>query len=329
MAVLVLFLAYFAIGLIWYFRNRLRAPLFQIMAAPALMVLLWPIFLYSEILTLWSAKRFRVGFAAYDSEQPLSMEIPEYKFFASWADAIVFAKDLTRSSGRKVTIHDEARYDQGLSGYSPRYVTLTPAGEVVDTSSSRMRCALLKQAKKLELQVNQNSGVPISNLRSFASILLGTIYGMSVWKGFELGLEYVLQENDSGLLEWPLIYAAVRGSAGGAGAFLAAYSAQSAIYGIIAAALICADTIGVHLLEPELLDGYMLAITLVLTTVLSLASAFYGSKLPLGNEDAIRGLFLGVSWKHWLWLWIPFFLMIANAVWAVVSLSRFLGLGMF
>lgn len=66
MAIPVLLLAYFAVGLIWHYRNRLRAPLFQIMAAPVFIVLLWPISLYLEIKKLWSAKRFRVGFAAYD-----------------------------------------------------------------------------------------------------------------------------------------------------------------------------------------------------------------------------------------------------------------------
>jgi|CXWL01.1.fsa_nt_gi hypothetical protein len=67
----------------------------------------------------------------------------------SWNDAIVLAKDLTRSSGRKVTISDEARYDKGLSGYGPRWVTLASTGEVIDASSSQFHEKYTNEVVKL------------------------------------------------------------------------------------------------------------------------------------------------------------------------------------
>jgi TPR repeat protein len=149
MAILMLCLAYFAVGLIWFYRNRLKAPEYQIYAAPVLIILTWPIALFFEIKKLWSTKRFRVGFAAYDPDQPERMEIPEYKFFASWSDAVHCARFLARSSKSKVTIYDEARYDKGISGFVPRWVTVAPGGGVILASSSQIRQEYLNAAAVL------------------------------------------------------------------------------------------------------------------------------------------------------------------------------------
>lgn len=171
-----------------------------------------------------------------------------------------------------------------------------------------------------------NQAASISGLRKIASIFLGFFYGGSLLNGVENGLEFVTQANDEYVLgQWPIAEAVVRVAAGGLGAFLTAYSAQSASFGVWAGGIFALAIILLSFFVLDELPSTLSWITVLSVVSVSFPAASYGQKFPLPAEDARSGRLFGVSWKHWLWLWFPWQLMIANAVWVAYPASLQLG----
>jgi hypothetical protein len=63
----------------------------------------------------------------------------------------------------------------------------------------------------------------------------------------------------------------------------------------------------------------------LIATAVGVAAAQYGRKLPLYAGDLATGRLFGVTWKHWLWLWLPWQYAVANAMWLGCPLSGLLG----
>lgn len=161
--------------------------------------------------------------------------------------------------------------------------------------------------------------------RQLGSIILGICYGGSLINGFDRGLDFVLKEEYVSV-QLPWVEAAVQVLSGTLAAFLAAYSARSTVYGIAAGGIVSAIILS---LNPLILDEQISLVrwfAAALVIVTSLPAAFYGTKLPLEVGDTRYGRLFGVSWKHWLWLWFPWQLMIANAVWVAYPASLQLGI---
>lgn len=156
--------------------------------------------------------------------------------------------------------------------------------------------------------------------RKLSAILLGLFYGGSFVNGIALGLNYVARSEDF-LSEWPIVESGTSLISVGLMGLFAAYSARSASSGIIASAIGAA--VFFFLPFQSAFGRHYLCLLFFL---LGVGGTFYGRTLPISAEDLQAGRLFGVDWKHWLWLWLPWQYVIANAVWlgtpAVLLLSR-------
>ena len=153
----------------------------------------------------------------------------------------------------------------------------------------------------------------ISIARKFASIAFGVVYGGCLLNGFEDGLNNVLNSKDFSLIQWPLMWTVSDAVIG----FLAGYCSQSWLSGVAALAVSPA----IFYLMFGQAFPFISPSAVMLMLVAGATGAFCGQRLRLSEEDAYSGRLLGISWAHWLWLWLPFRLIIAEAVWAVYPLS--------
>jgi len=160
----------------------------------------------------------------------------------------------------------------------------------------------------------------ISTRRKFASVLFGIFYGGSLVNGIEFGLEHVLDVEDYVIGQWPLVEITIQIASVMLVAFLSAYSAQSFLTGALAGGIV---SIVVMALAAFLYQAgiFFSCIVVVLGLGVSIPAALYGKRLTLSTEDFSTGRLFGVSWKHWMWLWLPWQGMIANAVWLIYPVS--------
>jgi hypothetical protein len=160
----------------------------------------------------------------------------------------------------------------------------------------------------------------ISNRRKVASVIFGFFYGGTFINGISTGLDYVLRGEEYSLGQWPLAEAGVLLISVVLAGLSAAYVARSLLPGIIASATTSA--LFFFLLSQINQSFYYLPFIFFL---FSIPAAFYGKVLPVQEEDIRLGLVFGVSWKHWLWLWLPWQGMIADAVWLIYPVSLLAG----
>ncbi|MBC8232233.1 hypothetical protein H8E77_22025 [bacterium] len=150
----------------------------------------------------------------------------------------------------------------------------------------------------------------ISNRRKIASVIFGFWYGGSFFNGIGTGLDYILRGEEDSLGQWALAEAGVLLISIVLVGLSAAYVARSLLPGIIASATVSSLSFLVFSLINQ--SFYY---TPFIFFLFSIPAAFYGKVLPVQEEDIRLGLVFGVSWKHWLWLWLPWQGVIANAVW--------------
>lgn len=148
-------------------------------------------------------------------------------------------------------------------------------------------------------------------LRRLSAVPLGVFYGGSFVNGIIKGLAYVTESSGYSLSQWPAVEFSTNLVATMLMGFFSSYSSRSALIGIIASGIGASI---VYFLPQETLflpANYWSASALIL----SVPGTLYGRSLPLPMEDLPTGRLLGVDWKHWLWLWLPWQYVIADSVW--------------
>lgn len=157
----------------------------------------------------------------------------------------------------------------------------------------------------------------ISGMRAFGALLFGLAYGGGVVNGVDRGLAYVSGNLDYSVLATPDTGLALYWASTVLIGLFAGYVGRSVTLGGLAAAFSAA----LLLLIPRFLFVESLPSSTLLfaasTTgfVAGVIAAAVGSRLPVEPSDIERGRVLGVSWGHWLWLWLPWQYVISNAVW--------------
>lgn len=142
--------------------------------------------------------------------------------------------------------------------------------------------------------------------RKASSVLLGFFYGGSIVNGVEHGVGLFLPVSH-GLADWPTLAPLTRLCASVLAAFLAGYSAQSIAPGLLA----CASVLPAFFLPWSKLT---IPVSL-LAAIAGVGVSAVAARRPLPEADLSHGRLFGVSWKHWLWLWLPWQLIVAQGVW--------------
>ena len=163
----------------------------------------------------------------------------------------------------------------------------------------------------------------VSLRRKIASVVLGIVYGGALDTGVSLGIDFVTGE-DQLLLDWPLVTLGLGLVGALIAAFLAAYSAQSFLGGVVSGSLLATAYLVLFGLT-EGLWQYFWA-TIPLAVGVSAIAAHYGRQLPIPDSDLASGRLFDINWKHWLWLWLPLEYMIENGVWLAYPISLLAGL---
>lgn len=177
------------------------------------------------------------------------------------------------------------------------------------------------QEDALAIQMAPSPVESISTRRKTAAVFLGVFYGGSLINGVDQGLQHALRTEDYVLAAWPLIESAINIACGGLAAFLAAYCGRSKMCGILAGGILAGLGLAIGLLFFESDEMMRVQVTSILVLTAGGLFAPVGTKLPISAEDVAEGRLFGISWKHWLWLFIPWQLMIAGAVAAAYPIS--------
>jgi len=166
--------------------------------------------------------------------------------------------------------------------------------------------------------VNSNEdnefGMTTTVRRKVAGVFLGFFYGGSVVNGVDLGIDFVLNGQTS-LSEWPLVGAVVIVIASSLAAFLAAYSSQVLVAGLLS----LVSVLSLFLFTSG--TNNLTASAAIVGGAVGVGLAIYASRLPLPLADLENARLFGVRWSHWLWLWLPWQYVVANFVWFLVPLS--------
>ncbi len=171
----------------------------------------------------------------------------------------------------------------------------------------------------------------VSSVRKLASVLFGFVYGGSLLNGIELGLEHVLHRDDMYLLaQWPVVETAVHVTCAALAGLLGSYSARSVVGGIGASLLVSISALAAKTgLFQQSID-VMGWVTAGLAVGIGTAAAYLPNRLPTYFEEIEKDIkhraVFGVSWAHWLWLWLPWQLVVANGVWVAYPMSLQLGI---
>jgi hypothetical protein len=166
--------------------------------------------------------------------------------------------------------------------------------------------------------------------RKFGGLLFGLFYGGSLVNGFDKGLTYVARvtgKEDLSFVEWPLLGLAAYWLSVVLMGFLSGYVGRSRITGAVASVI----GAGLMVAVPGLISGgsevrfstlWVLAVSAFAAGTLF---ADQGVRLSTSQPDLDFGRVVGVSWKHWLWLWLPWQYFVVNVVW--LGTPRFVLLG--
>lgn len=183
-----------------------------------------------------------------------------------------------------------------------------------------------KRVEPAEQMALRSEGVdgeslPVSTRRRFGAILFGVFYGGALLNGIEEGLEYVLKTEGYVLGQWPLVESVVKVASGALSGFFAAYCGRSLLCGVTASGLLAALFFAIAYWFGDGKPLWALQATSIGIFAAGAATAPLGVKLRVPAKDIASGWVFGVSWKHWLWLHIPWRLMIATAVSAAYPIS--------
>ena len=167
----------------------------------------------------------------------------------------------------------------------------------------------------------------ISIRRSVGAVLFGLAYGGGLVNGVNTGVGYVSQNSEYSVGGTPYLGLAVYSCSTALMGLFAGYVGRSTLVGGIAAAMGAALFVALpRMFFPEALPQLTnLAIAGTAAFAAGIAAAAWGRRFEVEPQDIQGGRVLGVSWKHWLWLWLPFQYVIANAVW--LGTPRFILLG--
>lgn len=157
----------------------------------------------------------------------------------------------------------------------------------------------------------------ISKKRKFGAIVGGMVIANSFTRGLDIAVEWLFDEGalDALLFGWPFIITAIFTIAGfyfggmAAGYIVRRHGGRFGIYaGILPGLLI-------------LVGGLFVYFPWLIVLALGIVAAYYGGRHGEANilelkieENDARGTFLGVSWKKWLWLWLPLNFLVANLI---------------
>jgi hypothetical protein len=147
--------------------------------------------------------------------------------------------------------------------------------------------------------------------RKIAAIFFGLFYGGSFINGIDIGLSYVTTSEDCSICQLPWVEFGTHFISVFLMGLFSSYSSRSAVYGVISSGIGAVAIFFLPRQQGFLEPGYLSLIYFAL----SIPGCFYGKSLPISTDDLNSGRLFGVSWKHWLWLWLPWQYMIANAVW--------------
>ena len=167
----------------------------------------------------------------------------------------------------------------------------------------------------------------ISIRRAIGGGLFGLAYGGGLVNGVNTGLGYVSQSSEYSVGHTPYLGLVVYWLSTVLMGLLAGYVGRSIIAGGIAAAIG-----GVLLVAAprmfffEAIPRFTILLTAAATAVAAgTAVAAWGHRFKVEPQDMDFGRVLGVSWKHWLWLWLPWQYVISNIIW--LGTPRFILIG--
>lgn len=163
--------------------------------------------------------------------------------------------------------------------------------------------------------------------RKVAGVVVGIVYAGSTVNGVETGLSIVIGNADYSTIDNPPLWLALHAVAAALMGPVAAYVARSFATGVITAALgaaLLAATARWFLAEGGVTSSVLIA-TASVSFAAGLAGSWWGARLGVAPSDLEEKRILDVSWKHWLWLWLPWQYVVANVIW--LGTPRFILLG--
>ncbi len=142
-------IAYLSAGLDYYFILR-RRPVPQwpqgmfSLGGILLLILVWPFTFYSLAYVDYFMKR-PVRFTVYYGNQTNDLSLGENRnSFASWEEAVAFARKQARESSRQVDIFDGLRYEKSWGGrYCEIMYHVPPSGDVYRAHPGRLPTKVL------------------------------------------------------------------------------------------------------------------------------------------------------------------------------------------
>lgn len=129
---------YIILGVFWLRFNRMKPPLYQIMAPDALVVLFWPLgFYHAHLKRYWTQDRFSIS-GPEACEAGIESLGFDQKFTSrsritvkSWKEAVSRAQNLASILNHPVYITDSAKYDRSILGeYWNRLYCVEASGEI-------------------------------------------------------------------------------------------------------------------------------------------------------------------------------------------------------
>lgn len=164
----------------------------------------------------------------------------------------------------------------------------------------------------------------VTKRRKLAGLLFGLVYGASLFIGYCRGLQYPtgnVGDADFSVYNWPKLLLAGYWLSVVLMGLLAGYVARSTFSGIAASAIGSM----LFLVPPRLISLYafpQLMTNAQAVTILAVSSfavgtllASWSSQIPASLPDLNFGRVFDVPWKHWLWLWIPWYYLIIDLFW--------------
>ena len=322
---------YMILGGVWLRFNRMKPAIYHIMAPDALVILLWPLgFYHAHLKRYWAHDRFSIW---YPVKGETSGQIPpdDQISVKTWKEALSRALTLASQLNQAVCIIDRAKFDKNLLGeYWNRMYGVEASGQVKISSVFPPRIIKKGMPEKTTHDSIRNQA-RVSGARELGAIFFGFFYGGALLSGTELGLEHVLHRDDTYLLdEWPTVEAALHVASGGLAGLLASYSARSVVSGIGASVLVSISALAAQTgLFQEPID-FTVWVIAGLALGVGTAAAKLSSRFPTYPEEIEKDIehrsVFGIAWKHWLWLWLPWQLVVANVLWIAYPISLQLGI---
>jgi hypothetical protein len=157
----------------------------------------------------------------------------------------------------------------------------------------------------------------ISARRRVGAIIFGFVYGGSLVNGLNTGLGYVVGNREYSVDETLYLGLTVYWLSTVLMGYLAGYVGRSVFAGSMASGIGAALLVvapGLSFLS-DVPPSFTLFVVSATALGIGTIVAAFSSRLKVAPDDLQAGRILGVSWKHWLWLWLPWQYVIANVIW--------------